>query len=137
MNRRVFHLASALLALVIIALGAIGTTSVASAQTDTCCVRIHNPTTCHITICATHPAGLGRCETVYANSDGGFRYRCDGQTGLAVVDDACGHDHRLILGQCVRAHLRGGCCVEVCLTQAHDGCYEVEVVPHHGDCPCN
>jgi hypothetical protein len=130
-------LASALLALATIALGSIGTTTVASAQVDTCCVRINNPTNCHISICARSANGPIHCETVYANSTGGFRFRCDlDDTHLAVVDDACGLDHRLRVGECVRAQLRGGCCVKVCLSVSHDGCFQVDVTPIDGPCDC-
>jgi hypothetical protein len=139
MTRRIFFLASALLALATFALGTIGTTSIASAQLDTCCVRIDNNTTCHITICVKTATGTIRCETIMALANGGFRFPCrDTTTHFAVVNDACGLDHRLRVNECIRVHLRGegDCCALVCLREHPDGCFRITIDPIPGPCPC-
>lgn len=137
MNRRLFTITSALLAVAAFVLGSIGTSSVASAQVDTCCVRIIDSTDCHVTVCARSANGPLHCDLVYGHTNGGFRFRCDeADTHLEVADDACGLDHRLRVNECVRVTLRGGCCAKACLRVDPDGCFVVVVTPLPGPCPC-
>jgi hypothetical protein len=131
MNRKLSLVASALFLIAFFAMA-----TVASAQVDSCCLRINNPTDCHISVCAQTVTGALRCETVLAHANGGFRFLCSDSVHFAVVDDACGIDHRLILNQCVPVVLRGGCCACARLTLSPDGCYQVDVELLPGPCPC-
>ena len=128
MKSRLPLLAQALAAVAAIVLAFCTTTATASAQDlDTCCLRIANSTTCHITICISLPDGTEQCELISQQSRARFRFPCDSNTHFTATG-ACGVPTRLRPNECVRMLLRGTlCCADVCLSRGEDGCYEITI----------
>jgi len=136
MNRRMFLIASLLVALATFVLGTVASTSVASAHIDTCCVHIINNTDCHAITCVSVPQSDSlRCVDVQAHTREHFRFPCDYTTHYGVRN-VCGQFLRLQLGVTLRVPLRGGCCAFVTLTIGADGCNVITIDPAPAPCPC-
>lgn len=135
MKHRITMLVPALLAVAMFAI--FGARAASAQETDTCCVRISNSTTCHITICVTLPDGTQRCELVPQLTRTRFEFPCDSTMEFSATG-ACGVPTRLLPDQCVRMLLRGTlCCAEVCLRRGEDGCYEITITDTGYQCTCD
>lgn len=106
----------------------------AAAQPGPCiCPNVNVVNNAHCTLTLILQGSSEKIVTVPANGPGSFP--CEvGQ--IINVQDCKGNLHPLRVNRCVSVVIEDGCCTDVCLQEAAEGCYTVVVKPPLFDCPC-
>ncbi len=124
----------ALIAASIVAVIAVLTFERAAAQPGPCiCPNVNVTNDAHCALTLILQGKSEKIVTVPANSPGSFPCEA-GQ--IINVQDCMGLLHPLRVNRCVSVVLEDGCCTDVCLQEAAEGCYTVVVKPPTVDCPC-